>query len=152
MTPTWQPRDPGFAERVRRSFARQSMMATIGATLDDVEPGAVVIALAPAPHILQQHGFVHGGATATIADSAAGYAALTLMPAGFGVLTVELKINLMAPAQGDMLVAQGLVVRPGRTLTISQAEVFAVTGGERRLIALLTATMMAIADRDGVVD
>lgn len=152
MTEAWQPRDPAFAERVRRSFARQSMMTTLGATLEEVGPGLVTVALAPASHILQQHGFVHGGATTAIADSAAGYAALTLLPSGFGVLTVELKINLLAPAQGDRLLARGRVIRPGRTLTVAQAEVVAELGGERRLIALLTATMMGVEARDGVTD
>ena len=152
MTNQRPPRDPAFAERIRASFARQSMMATIGATLERVEPGLVTISLPHAPHILQQHGFVHGGATAAIADSAAGYAALTLLPAGSGILAVEFKINLMAPARGDRLVAAGRVIRTGRTLSIAQAEVVAHEGDETRLVALLTATLMTIEGRDGVVD
>lgn len=146
-------RDPQFAERVEQSFARQTMMTTLGARLLNVGPGAVHIGLPVAPHILQQHGFVHGGAVTSIADSAAGYAALTLMEAGSGILAVEFKINLLAPAQGDRLVAQGTVVRPGRTLTVAQAEVYAEQGaGGRSLIALLTATMMRIEQRAGIVD
>lgn len=152
MTPPFQPRDPDYETRVRRGFARQSLLATLGATLERVEPGEVEVALAPAPHILQHYGFVHGGAVTTIGDTAAGYAALTLIPAGFGVLTVELKINFLAPAEGDLLRAVGRVVRPGRTLTVVQAEVAALEGGKSRPVALLMATMMAVEDRDGLVD
>jgi uncharacterized protein (TIGR00369 family) len=107
------------------------MMATIGASLLRVTPGEVDIALAVAPHISQQHGFVHGGAITSVADSAAGYAALTLMEAGTGILAVEFKINLLAPGRGERLVAEGRVVRPGRTLTVSQASVYAERDGRR---------------------
>ena len=139
-------------ERVRSSFAKQGLMTTLGATLGSVSPGAVEIELRPTPAISQQHGFVHAGAVSAIADSAAGYAALSLMPADTGVLTTEFKINLLAPAAGDRIVARGRVVKAGRTLTLVQAEVFASTGGQEKLIALLTATMMAIRDRDGISD
>ena len=104
-------------------------MTTLGATLGSVSPGAVEIALRPTPAISQQHGFVHAGAVSAIADSAAGYAALSLMPADTGVLTTEFKINLLAPAAGEQIVARGRVVKAGRTLTLAQAEVFAITGG-----------------------
>jgi uncharacterized protein (TIGR00369 family) len=152
MTKTHVPADPDFERRVRSSFARQTIMATIGAELIHVAPGEVEIALPVADHISQQHGFVHAGAVATIADSAAGYAALSLMPPGAGVLTTEFKINLMAPAAGERLIAQGRVVRAGRTLTIALAEVHAEAEGRRKLIALLTASMMTIQGRDGVSD
>ena len=112
----------------------------------------VEIVLLPHPEISQQHGFVHGGAVSAIADSAAGYAALTLMPADTGVLTTEFKINLLAPAAGERIVARGRVVKAGRTLTLAQAEVFASTGGQEKLIALLTATLMAVKGRDDVSD
>lgn len=138
--------------RIQQSFAKQGLMTTLGATLEKVEPGFVEIALVPSPAVSQQHGFVHAGAVAAIADSAAGYAGLSLMPAGTGVLTAEFKINLLAPAAGERIVARGRVIKSGRTLTLSQAEVFAVKGGEEKLVALLTATLMAIAGRDGVVD
>ncbi len=144
--------DPAFADRVTRSFARQGIMATLGATLERVAPGEVEIALPVGPAVSQQHGFAHAGAVATIADSAAGYAALTLMPAGVGVLTAEFKINLMAPAAGERLVATGRVVKAGRTLTVAQGEVHAEAGGERRLVALLTATLMAVEGRSGISD
>ncbi|MEW6452188.1 MAG: PaaI family thioesterase [Pseudomonadota bacterium] len=138
--------------RVRSSFAKQGLMATLGATLGTISPGAVEIALRPTPAISQQHGFVHAGAVSAIADSAAGYAALSLMPADTGVLTTEFKINLLAPAAGDRIVARGRVVKAGRTLTLAQAEVFVSTGGQEKLIALLTATMMAVKGRDGISD
>lgn len=127
-------------------------MTTLGATLGKITPGTVEIMMRPCPAISQQHGFVHAGAVSAVADSAAGYAALSLMPAGSGVLTTEFKINLVAPATGDSLVARGRVVKAGRTLTLAQAEVFAVTGGQEKLVALLTATLMSIKDRDGVSD
>jgi uncharacterized protein (TIGR00369 family) len=117
-----------------------------------VAPGEVEIELPIRPEISQQHGFAHAGAVATIADSAAGYAALSLMPPGSGVLTAEFKINLMAPAAGERLLALGRVVKPGRTLTVAQAEVVAEAAGSRRTVALLTATLMAIEGRAGIAD
>ena len=127
-------------------------MNTLGATLGKIAPGAVEIILRPGPAVSQQHGFVHAGAVSAIADSAAGYAALSLMPAGTGVLTTEFKINLVAPASGDLIVARGRVVKAGRTLTLAQAEVFAVNNGQEKLVALLTATLMSITDREGISD
>ena len=127
-------------------------METLGASLVHVAPGLVEIALAPRPAILQQHGFVHAGAVAAIADSAAGYAALTIMPAGAGVLTTEFKINLLAPAAGERILARGKVVKSGRTLTLAQSEVFADAAGLQRLVAFLTATLMTIEGREGLED
>lgn len=138
--------------RIRASFARQGLMATLGASLGTVSPGVVEIVMRPAPAISQQHGFVHAGAVSAIADSAAGYAALSLMPPGRGVLTTEFKINLVAPAAGDRIIAHGEVVKAGRTLTLAQARVFAETGGQEKLVALLTSTLMAIEGREGVRD
>src|SRR4029078_4877524 len=109
----------------RSSFAKQGLMATLGATLDSVSPGMVEIVLTPLPAISQQHGYVHDGAVSAIAYSAAGYSALSLMPADTGVLTTEFKINLLAPAAGERILARGRVVKSGRTLTQAQAEVFA---------------------------
>ena len=127
-------------------------MRTLGATLDSVSPGEVAIALAASNAISQQHGFVHAGAVSAIADSAAGYAALSLMPAGAGVLTTEFKVNFLAPAIGDRIVARGRVVKAGRTLTLAQSDVFAETGGEAKLVALLTATLIAVEGWQGVSD
>ncbi len=138
--------------RIRASFARQGLMKTLGATLGSISPGQVEIALRADPAISQQHGFVHAGAVSAIADTAAGYAALSLMPRGMGVLTTEFKINLVSPAIGDRIIARGRVVKAGRTLTLALTEVFAAGGGQERLVALLTATLMTVAGRDGISD
>ena len=143
-------KDPHFEQRVRESFNRQQMMHTIGAVMTHVEAGSVTIAMPCAEKIGQQHGFVHGGAVATIADSACGYAALSLMPVDAGVLTVEFKINFLAPAEGDELRATGRVEKPGRNLMVCSGEVVAVKNGARRKVALITATMMVVSGRDGV--
>ena len=127
-------------------------MSTLGATLGNVAPGLVEIVIRPHAAISQQHGFVHAGAVTAIADTAAGYAALSLMPAGTGVLSTEFKINLVAPAIGDRIIARGRVVKAGRTLTLAQTDVFAESGGQENLIALLTATMMKVEGRDGITD
>jgi uncharacterized protein (TIGR00369 family) len=140
------------AERIRQSFAKQGLMTTLGATLGTISPGTVEIILYPNPNISQQHGFVHAGAVSAIADSAAGYAALSLMPRGTGVLTTEFKINLVAPATGERIIARGRVIKAGRTLTLTQADVFAESRGQEKLVALLTATMMSITGRDGIDD
>ena len=139
-------------ERIRSSFAKQGLMVTLGASLGPVSPGKVEIVLIPSPAVSQQHGFVHAGAVSAIADSAAGYAGLSLMPPGRGVLTTEFKINLVAPALGERIIARGEVVKSGRTLTLAQAKVFAETGGQEKLVALLTATLMAIEGQEGVSD
>lgn len=152
MTATVPLSDTEVAARIEASFAKQSFMTTLGARLVRVAPGEVEIDLLVSAHLCQQHGFVHAGAVSSIADSAAGYAALTTMPAGTGVLTAEFKINLLAPAAGERLVAKGRVVKAGRTLTLAMAEVFAEANGTSRLCALLTATCMTIAGRDGVAD
>lgn len=147
-----QPQDPDFEARVRRSFARQSVMETIGARLTRVAPGKTTVELAVAPHISQQHGFVHAGVVSTIADSACGYAALSLMPPGAGVLTAEFKINLLAPAAGQRLEAHGRVVRAGRLLTVAQADVEAVDGERRKTVAVMTATLVTLEGREGITD
>ncbi|MGJ3265687.1 MAG: PaaI family thioesterase [Salinarimonas sp.] len=142
--------------RVEGSFAKQAIMRTLGAELVRVEPGVVEIGLPVTPGLTQQHGFVHAGAVATIADSAAGYAALTRMAEGRGVLTAEFKVNLVAPAAGERLVAIGTVVKAGRMLTVAETQVFSerIAGdpATRKLCALLTATLVAVENREGVVD
>lgn len=127
-------------------------MSTLGATLANVAPGVVEVVIRRTPAISQQHGFVHAGAISAIADTAAGYAALSLMLPEKGVLTTEFKINFVAPAVGDRTRARGKVVKAGRTLTLAQTEVFAEIGGHEKLIALLTATLMAVEGREGVRD
>ncbi|MCK0510400.1 PaaI family thioesterase [Aromatoleum buckelii] len=145
--PIFQPKDPGYADRVRESFRLQQAMALIGAELSVVEPGHVEIHLPFKPEITQQHGFIHGGVVGMIADSAAGYAANTLTPAGTSVLTVEYKLNLLAPADGERLVARGEVVKPGRTLLITRAEVFAIRREQWTLCAVMQQTIMAMHGR-----
>jgi uncharacterized protein (TIGR00369 family) len=139
-------------ERVTWSFAKQGLMKTLGATLEKIAAGFVEIGIRPTSAISQQHGFTHAGAVSAIADSAAGYAALTLAPVDTGVLTTEFKINFIAPAIGDRIVARGRVVKAGRTLTVAQAEVFAQDSGQEELIALLTASIMTVVNREGIND
>jgi uncharacterized protein (TIGR00369 family) len=127
-------------------------MRTLSASLESVAPGLVEIAMIPSSAVSQQHGFVHAGALAAVADSAAGYAALSLMPAGTGVLTTEFKINLLAPATGDRILARGRVIKAGRKLTLAQTEVFSQTAGMEKLVAFLTATLMAVEGQEGVND
>jgi uncharacterized protein (TIGR00369 family) len=141
--------NPEFAERVRDSFARQAAMRLIGARLTQVEPGRCVIELTVREDLTQQHGFVHGGVVGMIADSAGGYAAFTLMPADASVLTVEYKINMLAPAAGDLLIATGEVLKPGRSLSIVRADVFAVQGDRRTRVAAMQQTLMVM---HGVAD
>lgn len=136
--------DPGMADRVRASFERQSAMRLIRATLPLVEPGCAEIHVPHWEGIEQQHGYVHGGVVGMIADSAAGFAAMTTVPRTASVLTVEYKLNLVAPADGETLIARGTVIRPGRTLIVTRAEVFAVRQGRETLCALMQQTMMAM--------
>ena len=139
--------DPDFARRVRDSFDRQGAMAHLGAVLTRVEPGLVAIELPFRPELSQQHGFFHAGMTSTIADSAGGYAGFTLMPADSSVLTVEFKMNLIAPADGERLIATGRVVKPGRTLTVCELAVAVVKGGQRRSCAVGLQTLMCLPGR-----
>ena len=141
------PANPDFEARTRDSFARQGIMELIGARLGRVEPGLVEILLPYREDLSQQHGFFHAGVTSTIADSAGGYAAFTLFPAEASVLTTEYKINLLAPADGNMLRAVGRVVKPGRTLTVCDVEVFVEKDGSERLCAKLLQSLMALHDR-----
>jgi uncharacterized protein (TIGR00369 family) len=146
------PADAGFEARVRASFARQAFMAAIGARLSSVAPGRVEIMLPFRTDLTQQHGFLHAGVLASVADSACGYAALSLMPPDAAVLSVEFKINLMKPAAGASFRAVGTVVRAGRTLTVCSAEVHAAGERGESVVALMQATMMAVRERAGVVD
>ncbi|GAB3776278.1 PaaI family thioesterase [Ramlibacter monticola] len=148
--PRFEPQDPAFAERVRGSFARQGAMHTIGATLAEIVAGRVVIELPWRQDLTQQHGFLHAGMVATALDSACGYAASTLMPAEAGVLTIEYKINLLAPAQGERFRMEGLVVKPGRTISVTEGRAYALHEGREKLIATMGATLMTISGRDGI--
>ena len=136
------PADPLFERRIRESFGRQKAMALIGARLTVVEPGYVEIALAYRDELTQQKGFVHGGILGMIADTACGYSAFSLMPAGCSLVTVEYKINILSPARRS-LVAKGQVVKPGRTLTVARAEVYADDG---KHVATMQQTLMMLPD------
>lgn len=142
--------DPRYAERVRASFARQGIMGHLGATLTEVKPGYCEIRLPFRPELAQQHGYFHGGVIGTLGDSAGGYAAFTLMPADAGVLTVEYKMNLLAPGDGRWLIARGRVIKAGRSLVVSQADVAVVKDGTERLCAILLQTLMTIQGKPEV--
>jgi uncharacterized protein (TIGR00369 family) len=150
MTPH-APRDPDYESRVRTSFERQAFMATLGARLVRVAPGEVDLELPVRSELTQQHGFLHAGALASVADSACGYAALSLMPPGAAVLSVEFKINLLAPAAGDRVLAKGRVIRVGKTVTVCWGEVLAITDDKERLVATMMGTMMTVEGR-GLAD
>ena len=147
-----EPRDPEFESRVRASFAKQRAMATIGATILRVAPGEVDLELPFRSDLTQQHGFLHAGIIATLADSACGYAALSLMAPGAGVLSIEYKLNLLAPATGSRMIARASVLRAGRTVTVCRGDVFAVTDSGEKLVAAMQATMMSVVDRTDVSD
>lgn len=143
----FEPANAAFERRVRDSFARQKAMGYIGASLMAVRPGEVEIELPYRAELTQQHAYIHGGIVGMIADNACGYAAFTLMPAEATVLTVEYKVNLLAPADGERLVARGRVLRPGRTVVVAEARVHAVQGGAEVLVAVALATLLALHGR-----
>jgi uncharacterized protein (TIGR00369 family) len=139
-----------FEERVRNSFQRQQAMATIGAELTLVSPGTIEIELPFAAKLTQQHGFLHAGIISTALDSACGYAAFSLMPEGAGVLTIEFKVNLLAPGKGERFLFRGSVTKPGRTIIVADGQAYAMNDGEAKLIATMTGTMMTVTGREGV--
>jgi uncharacterized protein (TIGR00369 family) len=143
--------DPNFEARVRSSFAKQRLMQTIGAAIDDVAPGRVALRLPFRDDLTQQHGFLHAGTIAAVADSACGYAALSLMPADAAVLSIEFKVNMLAPAKGDAIVARGEVIRAGRTVMVCRADVYAISGTDEKLVAAMQGTMMVVR-REGLTD
>ena len=147
-----QPDDPHYAQRTRDSYARQPAMATLGATLETVEPGRVVIAMAHRLELTQQHGFIHAGMLSAALDSACGYAAFSLMPADAAVLTIEFKINLLSPARGPLFRFEGMVVKAGRTISVVEGRAFQHEAGraDEKLIATMNATVMSVRGRDGL--
>ena len=149
-TADFVPQDPGYAERVAASFGRQQAMETIGAQLAGVAPGRVVIELPFAQALTQQHGFLHAGVVGMALDSACGYAGFSLMAPDAAVLTIEYKLNLLAPARGERFRMEGVVVKPGRTVTVAEGRAFAFDGGSEKLIATMTGTMMTVAGREGI--
>lgn len=150
MSMNLQPQDPNYEQRVRDSFARQAAMDTLGATLAEVAPGRVVITLPWAAHLTQQHGFLHAGMVSTALDSACGYAGFSLMPADAAVLTIEFKINLLAPAQGESFRMVGSVIKPGRTVTVAEGHAYALHQGKEKLVATMGCTLMAVVGRENV--
>jgi uncharacterized protein (TIGR00369 family) len=141
---SFNPRDPDWERRCRDSFAAQQYMRLIGGEIVSLAPGQCIVAVRMKPELTQQRGFLHGGVTAALADTAAGFAAYSLMPAGSSPLTVEFKINLMAPAAGERFLASGNVVRSGRTLTIVEVDVSAQAKGETQMIAKMLATLICL--------
>lgn len=150
--PAFEPQDPDYRVRVENSFARQQAMTTLKMKLARIEPGEIELIFPYQEELTQQHGFIHAGIVATALDSACGYAAFSLMPPRAAVLTIEFKTNLLAPAQGDYFRVVGRVIKPGRTITVCQAEAFAHRQSESRLVASMTATLMALFDREGIQD
>jgi len=138
------PANPNFANEVSANFAQQSIMKLIGASLTLIEPGVIEITLPFRQDLTQQNGYLHAGIVTTIADSACGYAAFTLMPEGSGVLSVEFKVNLLRPAKGENFLARAEVIKAGRTLTVVRADVFALTEDKRTLVATMQGTMMCL--------
>jgi uncharacterized protein (TIGR00369 family) len=147
---SFKPKDPDFQQRVRDSFDRQQAMHTLGIEIADLRAGEIELTMPFNPAYTQQHGFVHAGIISTALDGACGYAAFSLMPPDAAVLTVEFKTNLLAPAKGESFVFRAKVIKPGRTLTLSDAQAFAIDGGAETLIATMTGTLMALYDRDDV--
>jgi uncharacterized protein (TIGR00369 family) len=141
-----QPRNPSFAEEIKQSFAKQKIMGLIGAELTRVEPGVVEITLPYRADLAQQHGYVHAGVVTTIADSACGYAAFSLMPPNSEVLSVEFKVNLLRPAKGETFLAVAEVIKSGKTLTVVHANVFGLDqAGHRELVATMLGTMICVS-------
>ncbi|MCC2689651.1 MAG: phenylacetic acid degradation protein [Rhizobiaceae bacterium] len=143
--------DPDFERRVRASFARQNAMTAIGAELTLVTPGIVEIEMPHSSSFTQQHGYLHAGVIAMALDSACGYAAFSMMPPDAGVLTIEFKVNLLAPGRGDRFLFRGSVTKPGRTIVVADGQAYGMAAdGEARLIATMTGTMMTVIGRQGV--
>ncbi len=148
MASPFTPENPDYRQRIVNSFAAQQAMQTLGATLQTIEPGKLSIALPYQSKLTQQHGFLHAGMIATVLDSACGYAAFTLMPADAEVLSVEFKINLLAPAKGDKLIAVGQVIKSGRNLTICQGDAYMLIGEQQKPVAHMVGTMMCLSGRE----
>jgi uncharacterized protein (TIGR00369 family) len=146
----FEPKDPNFAERVRASFGRQKVMATLGITIDELHAGEIVLRMPYHASYTQQHGFMHAGIISTALDSACGYAAYSLMSVDAAVLTVEFKTNLLAPAEGEYFIFRGRVIKPGRTLTFCDSQAFAAENGSEKLVATMTGTLMAVYDRKNI--
>jgi uncharacterized protein (TIGR00369 family) len=142
--------DPDYAARCAESFGRQAFLHFMGGAVESLAPGRATLRLPFRPELAQQHGFFHAGALTTLADTAAGYAAFSLMPAGAAVLTVEFKVNLLRPGRGELALARAEVIKPGRTLMAVRADVACVRDGAEELAATMLATMMVVTGRPNV--
>ena len=149
-TAQFKPKDPNYQVKVRNSFARQATMQSLQVELQTVEPGIVQLSMPYQQTFTQQHGFIHAGIISTALDSACGYAAFSLMPAEAAVLSVEFKVNLLAPAQGERFIFIAEVLKPGRTISVVEGKAYAEQGQKSKLIASMNGTMMSIIDRPGV--
>ena len=147
-----QAQDPSYEQRTRDSFARQPAMVTLGASLESVAPGRVVLVMPHRDALTQQHGFLHAGVLSAALDSACGYAAFSLMPADAAVLTIEFKVNLLAPARGPLFRFEGTVIKPGRTISVVEARAtqHSPDGADSKLVATMTATIMTVQGREGL--
>ena len=146
----WVPKDSLYRQRVEDSFSLQGVMQTLGARLEKLEPGAVDIGLAWDRSLTQQHGFLHAGVVSTALDSACGYAAFSLMPEDAAVLTIEFKINLLAPANGERFRMEGRVLKPGRTITVCEGRAYALQDQKETLIATMNCTLMTVMGRTDI--
>ena len=144
---SFKPKDPQYRSRVEASFNQQQVMKTLGVKIESLQPGEIELMVPYGVAYTQQHGFMHAGIIATVLDNACGYAAFSLMPDDAAILTVEFKTNLLAPARGERFLFRGKVVKPGRTITVCEAQAFAVGGGEEKLVATMTGTLMALFER-----
>ena len=146
----WVPKDSLYRQRVEDSFSLQGVMQTLGAKMEKLEPGAVDIGLAWDRSLTQQHGFLHAGVVSTALDSACGYAAFSLMPEDAAVLTIEFKINLLAPAKGERFRMEGRVLKPGRTITVCEGRAYALQDQKETLIATMNCTLMTVMGRTDI--
>jgi uncharacterized protein (TIGR00369 family) len=150
MNSQFEPKDAGYKEKVIESFKRQEVMKTLNASVQTVRPGEVELKLPYQQNLTQQHGFIHAGIVSTVLDSACGYAAFSLMPEKAAVLTIEFKINLLAPAKGDWFRAVGKVKKSGKNITVTEGELFSYADGQEKLVATMVGTIMSVYDHDGI--
>ena len=150
MSSQFEPKDAGYKEKVIESFERQEVMKTLNASVQTVRPGEVELKLPYQQNLTQQHGFIHAGIVSTVLDSACGYAAFSLMPEKAAVLTIEFKINLLAPAKGDWFRAVGKVKKSGKNITVTEGALFSYADGQEKLVATMVGTIMSVYDHDGI--
>jgi len=150
MTLQFKPRDAGYKEKIIESFNRQGVMKTVNASILAVRPGEIELEFPYHSKLTQQHGFIHAGIVSTVLDTACGYAAFSLMPENAAVLTIEFKVNLLSPAKGERFRAVGKVKKSGKTITVTEGELFSYTDGREKLAATMVATVMSVYDREGI--